>query len=299
MSDEVKADWDLGGAVEDAQLLCVGLGGGPGRRVPRVESRHRVPVDSGRQVEREVGPGPRVARRLPEDGAEAEVDAIAPVGADTRAGEHGPDRRLEHESGRDVGVRTWPTRRVRTRCPRRSNSRPTAGRWCLRRCAPVRGNSRDSRRPRCWRAAHRVVRAKLEGAAQRERVDDGLVAERRAAHPPTKKRPRLPTVLNHEKNSRPEVSVSGSTACALTGVMTSGIWKKRRRSALRNSPRSGIVGPVWPSNFTPATRTVRPIDAGRSEIANPDVRVHVLGGVAHARFQPEGRRKPRVERPPA
>ena len=43
VSDEVKPDWDLAGAVEDLKLLAeLGYRAGPGRSLPRVEAGQRV-----------------------------------------------------------------------------------------------------------------------------------------------------------------------------------------------------------------------------------------------------------------
>ena len=57
VSDDVKADWDLGGAVEDAQVAARRRPrGGAGERVSRVEARHRVPRDPRRAAQGEIGP---------------------------------------------------------------------------------------------------------------------------------------------------------------------------------------------------------------------------------------------------
>ena len=99
VTDEVRADWDLSGAVEDAHAAVRRRPrGGAGQRLPGMEARHRVPRDPRRQAEGEIGP----ALRSFEEGAQAEVDAVSAVDAHAGAREHRADGRLEHEPGGEL-----------------------------------------------------------------------------------------------------------------------------------------------------------------------------------------------------
>ena len=114
--------------------------------------------------------------------------------------------------------------------------------------------------------------------------------------PPSRTRPRRPTGVNSENCSRPESSVSGSAARAASVVTTSGTWKNWRRSAFMYNPRSGIVGPVWPSNFTWAdTNCCGPLTLGRAESPIRTSIAEVVVGVADAGLEAVGRREPGID----